>query len=220
LTAIDDKKIKKVGATNYIKIDCRVIAATNQNLPKLIEDGKFLEDLFYRLDEITFVMPSLQERGSNDKFEIAKHLIKIINKEQGIEKYFDSSAEKFIKEYDWGHGEIRQMRNVILKAHIFSGESELISRDDLDKYIIFKSNNYVSYTQKAALFLEKDLDYEKYMKEFEIKLVEESLKRTHGNRSKAAKILKLVKKSKNPNYSQAVKKICERLGIDYNKFKE
>ena len=127
LRALQEKKISRVGSDKDIKVNVRVVAATNKDLQKEIADGNFREDLYHRLAVILINVPAL-----NDRREDIPLLIQFfsgqIAKEQGVaEKIFSPSAIKLLQEYDWT-GNIRELRNVVERL-IILGEKEVSETD-------------------------------------------------------------------------------------------
>lgn len=128
LRALQENKISRVGSEKDIKVNVRVIAATNKNLKKEIEKGKFREDLYHRLAVILIEVPSLNDRRE-DIPVLINHFSEKIAKEQGIGiKKFSEKATKLLQKYDWT-GNIRELRNVIERL-IILGEST-ISKEDV-----------------------------------------------------------------------------------------
>jgi two-component system nitrogen regulation response regulator NtrX len=128
LRALQESKISRVGSDKDIKVDVRVIAATNKDLKKEIEDGNFREDLYHRLAVILILVPSLNERR-NDIPLLIEHFSKKITEEQGMAaKTFSDTAIKLLKAYDWT-GNIRELRNVVERLIILGGQ--VVSEDDV-----------------------------------------------------------------------------------------
>lgn len=120
LRALQESRIQRVGSDKDIKVDVRIVAATNKNLKKEIVDGKFREDLYHRLAVILIKVPALNDRREDIPLLI-KHFAKKISGAQGtIEKSFSSKAIKLLQEYDWT-GNIRELRNVIERLIILGG---------------------------------------------------------------------------------------------------
>tara|TARA_B100000575_G_scaffold54069_1_gene40595 strand:- start:32953 stop:34119 length:1167 start_codon:yes stop_codon:yes gene_type:complete len=131
LRALEENKIQRVGSQKDIPVDVRVIAATNKDLKKEIDNGKFREDLYHRLAVILISVPDLSKRKSDIPLLIS-HFSKIISKEQGIEtKQFDNSSIKLLEDYDWS-GNIRELRNVVERLIILGGNP--ISKNDVDLF--------------------------------------------------------------------------------------
>ena len=120
LRALQENKISRVGTDKDIKVDVRVIAATNKNLKKEIEEGKFREDLYHRLAVILIEVPALNDRRDDIPLLI-EHFANKITSEQGIApKKFSEKAVKLLKGYDWT-GNIRELRNVVERLIILGG---------------------------------------------------------------------------------------------------
>ena len=128
LRVLQDNCIQKVGGGKDIKIDVRVIAATNKDLKKEIEKGKFREDLFHRLAVIIIDVPSLKERR-NDIPLLINYFSTNISKAQGTkEKKFSKSAVKLLKSMNWT-GNVRELRNVVERLIILGDEKEISEKN-------------------------------------------------------------------------------------------
>tara|TARA_B100001996_G_C18631635_1_gene581999 strand:- start:498 stop:1493 length:996 start_codon:yes stop_codon:yes gene_type:complete len=131
LRALEEKKIQRVGSDKNIKVNVRVIAATNKDLKKEISNGNFREDLYHRLAVILINVPRLDER-KEDISLLSNHFIKNLSLEQGTElKIISEKAISLLKDYNWT-GNIRELRNVIERL-IILGDNP-ISIDDIKKY--------------------------------------------------------------------------------------
>jgi DNA-binding NtrC family response regulator len=127
LRALQENLIQRVGADKDIKVDVRVVAATNKDLKKEIEEGRFREDLYHRLAVILIKVPALNERREDIPMLI-EHFTTKIAEEQGIvEKVFSKKAIQLLQEYDWT-GNIRELRNVIERLIILGG-TEISEQD-------------------------------------------------------------------------------------------
>ena len=121
LRALQENKISRVGSDQTIKVDVRVLAATNKNLKKEIAEGKFREDLYHRLAVILIKVPPLNDRREDIPLLI-QHFAKKISEEQGTNcKEFSKKAITMLQKYDWT-GNIRELRNVIERLIILGGE--------------------------------------------------------------------------------------------------
>jgi len=131
LRALQENRINRVGSDKDIKVDVRVIAATNKNLKKEIEEGRFREDLYHRLAVILIEVPSLNDRREDIPLLI-EHFAKKIAEEQGNPvKKFNNKAIKLLQEYDWT-GNIRELRNVVERLIILGGKE--ISEGDVKMF--------------------------------------------------------------------------------------
>jgi len=127
LRALQESRIQRVGSDRDIKVNVRVVAATNKDLKKEIAEGRFREDLYHRLAVILIDVPALNERRSDIPLLVDYFSKKIAN-EQGIsKKSFSANAVKLLQEYDWT-GNIRELRNVIERL-IILGEAEVSESD-------------------------------------------------------------------------------------------
>lgn len=128
LRALQESKISRVGSDKDIKVDVRVLAATNKNLKKEIAEGNFREDLYHRLAVILIKVPSLNDRRNDIPLLIA-HFAKKVTNEQGVPlKVFNKDAVKLLQAYDWT-GNIRELRNVVERLIILGGDE--VSKDDV-----------------------------------------------------------------------------------------
>ena len=135
LRALEENKIQRVGSQKDIPVNVRVVAATNKDLKKEIENGNFREDLYHRLAVILIEVPELSKRKSDIPILIS-HFSKLISKEQGIEtKVFNNDSLKLLEEYNWS-GNVRELRNVIERLIILGGNP--ITKEDIN---LFASKN-------------------------------------------------------------------------------
>ena len=131
LRALEENKIQRVGSQKDISVDVRVLAATNKDLKKEIDNGNFREDLYHRLAVIVIKVPELSKRKS-DIPVLIDHFSNIISKEQGIEtKKFSKDSMKLLEDYNWS-GNVRELRNVVERLIILGGET--ISKDDVSLF--------------------------------------------------------------------------------------
>lgn len=128
LRALQENLIQRVGAEKDIKIDVRVIAATNKDLKKEIAEGRFREDLYHRLAVILINVPSLNERRDDIPMLITHFAEKIASEQGNVVKHFSNEAVKLLQEYDWT-GNIRELRNVVERLIILGGNE--ISENDV-----------------------------------------------------------------------------------------
>lgn len=131
LRALQESMITRVGADKDIKVDVRVIAATNKDLRKEIEEGRFREDLYHRLAVILIKVPALNDRRDDIPLLI-EHFTKKIAEENGsAQKVFSTEAIDLLKKYDWT-GNIRELRNVVERLIILGGKE--ISKTDVELF--------------------------------------------------------------------------------------
>ena len=131
LRALQENVVTRVGADKDIKVDVRVIAATNKDLRKEIEEGRFREDLYHRLAVILIKVPSLNERRDDIPLLISHFTEKIAEETGTSPKKFTEEAITLLKEYDWT-GNIRELRNVVERLIILGGKE--ISKSDVQLF--------------------------------------------------------------------------------------
>jgi len=131
LRALQENMITRVGADKDIKVDVRVIAATNKDLKKEIAEGRFREDLYHRLAVILINVPSLNERRDDIPLLISHFAQKIASEQGNSAKHFSKEAIQLLQEYDWT-GNIRELRNVVERLIILGGNE--ISETDVQLF--------------------------------------------------------------------------------------
>ncbi len=131
LRALQENMITRVGADKDIKVDVRVIAATNKDLKKEIAEGRFREDLYHRLAVILINVPSLNERRDDIPLLISYFTEKIASEQGNAVKHFSKEASQLLQEYDWT-GNIRELRNVVERLIILGGNE--ISENDVQLF--------------------------------------------------------------------------------------
>ena len=132
LRALQESLIQKVGADKDIKVDVRVIAATNKDLKKEISEGRFREDLYHRLAVILIKVPALNDRRDDIPLLIEYFANKIAEEQGNTSKSFSKQAIKLLQEYDWT-GNIRELRNVVERLIILGGNE--ISETDVKLFV-------------------------------------------------------------------------------------
>ncbi|HET9747121.1 MAG TPA: sigma-54 dependent transcriptional regulator [Chitinophagaceae bacterium] len=135
LRALQEGKITRVGADKDISVDVRVIAATNKDLLKEVEEKRFRLDLYHRLSVILIHVPSLNERRDDIPLLVERFLADICNEYGVAKKGIDDDAIRLLQEYNWT-GNIRELRNVVERLIILSGKS--ITAEDVNAYVVPK----------------------------------------------------------------------------------
>ena len=192
LRALQERFINKVGDNKIIKVDVRIITASNDDLQYLVEKNEFREDLYHRLNGFKIQLPALRERG-NDIMEFAQFFIdkanKSFNKNVGG---LDDETRELVFKYNW-HGNIRELQNVMNRAVLLS-KGELITADVLPDEIRFNklqasANGYAGNNKKDVTELkEATLITEK-------EVITNALIDSNYNKSKAAKVLNIDRKT-------------------------
>ncbi|MSR59095.1 MAG: sigma-54-dependent Fis family transcriptional regulator, partial [Planctomycetaceae bacterium] len=133
LRVLQEREFEPVGGTRKVKVDVRLVAATHQNLERLIAEGRFREDLFYRLNVISITLPPLRERG-DDTLELALHFLTRSAERAGKRvSHFEDAAIDALRRYPWP-GNIRELENAIERAVVMA-EGPSIALEDLPAVI-------------------------------------------------------------------------------------
>lgn len=180
LRALQERKVKPVGSNHEIKVDIRVIAATNEDLTEAVKRGDFREDLYHRLNEFCIQAPRLSER-KHDIMIFAHHFLALANDdlEKNIQGFDDEVIELFMN-YDWP-GNLREMKNTI-KRSVLLTKDDFIPSDVLPQEMLTSNNS-------------ADLTVSFYSKENEETAIRAALERAGFNKSKAAKLLNIDRKT-------------------------
>ncbi|MBI5408886.1 MAG: sigma 54-interacting transcriptional regulator, partial [Nitrospirae bacterium] len=180
LRVLQDKEIRRIGGKETIKIDVRIIAATNKDLEKEVADGKFREDIYYRLKVVTILLPSLRERVE-DMPELVDFFIKKYNREFGKRiKSVEPAAMKALSGYNWP-GNIRQMESVIERA-VLLNDTGIINMKDIHGELEILQHGSRTFNFDIP---PEGMDLEKMEKE----LIHKAMERAGGVATKAAKLL-------------------------------
>ncbi|MBI5402987.1 MAG: sigma-54-dependent Fis family transcriptional regulator [Ignavibacteriae bacterium] len=187
LRVLEERVITKLGSNQQIKVDVRIIAATNRNLSKQIEENKFRSDLYYRLNVINFNIPPLRER-KEDISLLAMHFIN--KKNSSLNKCiegFDKGFMEYLKSYHWP-GNVRELENVILRSMV-SAKSKLLQVEDIPGEVkLMLGDNENSVPSDYQEFLKvKQMFKEKYINELETKFLLEGLRKNEWNISRTAR---------------------------------
>ena len=167
-----------------IKVDVRIVAATNKNLDELVRKGKFLEDLYYRINVIALYLPPLRDRGEDISL-LAKHfLAKRVEEEKRPRIEFSKDALEFLARYPWP-GNVRELENIVEQAFIWSQQATQITPEHLPS--ILKGDSRSSSLHNDTLAGRMSL--EKAVMEFERDIILDALKRTSYVQTHAANLL-------------------------------
>ena len=179
LRVLETGRFERVGGERTLESDVRIIAATNKDLDKEIEEGRFREDLYCRLNVINLKLPSLRERKEDIGLLIDSFLVKYSAKNKKDIKGFTSQSVKMLNNYNWP-GNVRELENTIERAVVMA-KREFIEPNNLPSNI----NVHSMKTRRETLHIPLGST----MKEIEKKIILETLQTTKGSKSKAAKIL-------------------------------
>jgi len=182
LRLVEQKTFRRIGGLKDIQVDVRIITATNKDLLKLMEEGKFREDLFYRINVASIRLPPLRERPS-DIFPLTKYFMQKYNEEfhKNVQK-ISKGVEDFLGNYNWP-GNVRELKNVIERAMILV-ENDALLMEHLPIEILGQASKQGGIIEGIRIPPEGIS-----MEKVEEALVRQALKMTNGNQTKAAKLL-------------------------------
>ena len=180
LRFLQEREFERVGGTELIRVDVRIIAATNRNLQAAVKEGRFREDLYYRINVVPLALPPLRER-KEDIPELARHFLMRFAGEskKNFTELSQHAMEKLVA-YDWP-GNVRELANVVERA-IVLGQPPAIQADDLPMEI-------VAATRQDQL--DRPLNYQETVDEYRREVIVKALQQSNGNRTAAAKLLGL-----------------------------
>lgn len=179
LRAIQEREIFRVGGSQNIPVDVRIISATNQNLEALVEEGKFRKDLFYRLNVIRLEIPPLRER-QEDIIPLCYHFLDVFNKKYGKNKGLTVKAAKTLAHLDWP-GNIRELENLVENIVV-------LEPDDVMRAKHLQTRYCKGHIQSGSVTVEGILPYKVALEQMERQLLENT-KNQFGSTRKIAAVL-------------------------------
>ncbi|KPJ89204.1 MAG: transcriptional regulator [Spirochaetes bacterium DG_61] len=182
LRVIQEREFERVGGEEPIKVDVRIISATNKDLKEEIERGGFREDLYYRLDVVSIHVPPLRERTDDIPLMVHKFIEEIASENNKEIEGITNGALQVLMSYKWP-GNVRELRNVIESIVVLT-KSKVITEQDLPSYILAKD-------EKSSIKLPAGID----LAEAEKRFILFTLENTSGNKSKASEILQIGRKT-------------------------
>src|SRR5690242_6736443 len=188
LRVLQEREFERVGDSHTVRIDVRVIAATHSDLARMVADGTFREDLFYRLNVLPVQLPPLRDRREDIPL-LVQHFLQKLAAEQVPPRTVTMSQEALrrLMAHPWP-GNVRQLENIVERAMAFSQGRAQIDVADLGP----EFQGIVSPgADTSAWFPDEGMDLERYIEGVELTLIKRSLERTHGNKVQAAKLLNL-----------------------------
>lgn len=177
LRALEEREIERVGGNDVIKIDIRLIASTKKDLRKMVDEGKFREDLFYRLNIFPIHLPPLRKKP-DDIISLTKHFVSIYSEK--ADKQIDNEVFDILTKYPFP-GNVRELRNLSERLTLLSGDNKIT------KEIIPYEIKYPDVKTECFTFENKTLT--EILEEVEKNAILKAMDKTHGNKSKAAEIL-------------------------------
>ncbi|HEX4773208.1 MAG TPA: sigma-54 dependent transcriptional regulator [Bryobacteraceae bacterium] len=195
LRALQEREIQRLGSSDTIKVNVRVIAATNADLLTRVRQGLFREDLYYRLNVVPIHMPALRDRRSDVEL-LARHFVQKICQAEGLpDKEISGEAIKLLIAYEWP-GNVRQLENVVEHAVIMSGEQTTLHSTDFSLPTAASADApgrapaFTAYTGDSRV-PDEGLDFTEALRQFERALLQQALSKAQGNKTLAADMLRL-----------------------------
>ncbi len=188
LRVLDEMKIRPVGSSSDFSVDVRLISATNRDLEKMVANGEFREDFYYRLNVIPIHAPSLRER-CEDILLLTRHFLNDFFNRSGRKIRFTPESEKLLEKYHWP-GNVRQLQNVVERAAALC-DGDVVQCDDLPRQLRDASGEE-SY---AASLPGEGIDFEVQVEAYERSMIKQAMKRTGNSQTKAAQLLRLTPRS-------------------------
>jgi DNA-binding NtrC family response regulator len=182
LRVLQEKKFMPVGSNREIKTDARIIAATNRNLEKMIEEGTFREDLFYRLNVMPIFLPPLRDR-IDDLGELSQYFMKRFSRAHSRSiTGITEEAMQVLKRYRWP-GNIRELENVVERAFIVEN-SDKITVASLPEALINKAKENMAPSQSALISSSGQMDYDAFKEQAEKEFIVSALRANKGRINK------------------------------------
>jgi len=199
LRALEQREIKRVGSTQTVNLDVRVLCATNRNLKKEVEEGRFREDLYYRLSVVKVQLPPLRERTEDIPLMIEKILTNARYNKKPDGSYYVSRVEddalKTMQRYQWP-GNVRELNNILERAISFA-ENGILTAQGL-QYIFSEASNHSDDEHTVKTSVDNNLPFKEakqmVVESFEKDYLQDLLDRNKGNVSKAAREAKIDRK--------------------------
>lgn len=210
LRVLEESEIRRIGGKDVIKLNIRIIAATNRNLLEMVEQGTFRSDLYYRLNIFPLHLPNLRRRPE-DIEPLIRHFLKQYNQKYQKSAVITDELLTFAKSYDWP-GNIRELKNIIHRYVITDGKLQFNHLPETTEHNIqVLSSAPADNCIPCITAQEVPLPHKEFMNECERKYFEKILTMTNGNISKVSAITGL--------HISGIYKKMEKLGIDYRKYK-
>ena len=193
LRVLQEREIRKVGGTATVKVDVRVLAATNERLEKGIEDGNFREDLYYRLSVIPIDIPPLRERP-DDILPLVYHVLRNHARDVDDLPEIDADAQLLLESYPWP-GNVRELENAMRHACTFATDGK-IKKDDLPAKMLEAAGNLslpsnLNLDELSLSELYKGQSLKAFLRHKEKEYLNTVLQFMEGDKSRAAKALKI-----------------------------
>src|SRR5215212_8927277 len=200
LRVIQEKEFMRLGSVDTIRVDVRIVAATNADLQKLMADGRFREDLFYRLNVINIGLPPLRRRREDIPLLVAHFLDKYAEENKRKVREVTPDAMRMLLDYGWP-GNVRELENTIERAVVLAGTGDRVTPELLPDYLRFPQQS----DQPSLIVPAEGLSLKDAVSRYERTMILQSLEIANGVQKKAAELLQLKPSTLN--------EMMKRLGI-------
>jgi two-component system response regulator PilR (NtrC family) len=188
LRALQEKRVRRVGATEEVEVDVRVIAATNRPLEAMVREKRFREDLFYRLNVIPINVPPLRDRREDIPL-LAEHFLRVFSREMGKEvAAFSAEAVERMTAYSWP-GNVRELENVVERAVAIAG-ADTVRMEQLPESMLNPAAE-----AEALPALGEGFSLDQHLSSVEADLLRRALEQSAGDRTLAARLLGVTPRS-------------------------
>jgi two-component system response regulator PilR (NtrC family) len=188
LRVLDEMKIRPVGSATDFSVDVRLISATNKDLEKLVAEGGFREDFYYRLNVIPIYVPLLRERRE-DILLLARHFLRSFCERSSRQIDFSTETETILEKYHWP-GNVRELENVIERAAALC-DGNIIEPDDIPVKVCCSGEEELRVTE----FPPEGIDLNTKVEAFERSLIKQALRKASNSQTRAARLLRLSPRS-------------------------
>ncbi|MCL5746308.1 MAG: sigma 54-interacting transcriptional regulator, partial [Acidobacteria bacterium] len=190
LRVLQEREFQRLGSSETVRVDVRVIAASNQDLAAMVEQGRFRQDLYYRLNVVPLEVPPLRQRLSDIPLLVHYFLEKICRLEQVPLKRFARETLERLSTYSWP-GNVRQLENAVEMAVAMSGDRNILYPADFRLPVGAPAKLEVAPGAPLVTVPEGGLDFEQTVSRIERSILEQALRKTGGNKKMAADLLRL-----------------------------
>ena len=212
LRVLQEQEFQRVGSSETVRVDVRVIAASNVDLEQAARERRFREDLYYRLNVVPVQLPPLRERREDIPLLLEHFLEKIRSAENAPPKHISEEAVKYLQQLDWP-GNVRQLEHAVQMAFAMSGDRTLLRPSD---FLARRPASAQSPAPSEAVPIrvtQQGLDFDEIMSGIELSLLNQALVLSGGNKARAADLLKI----KRTTLLAKMKSLGERMGSQEEK---
>ncbi len=190
LRILQEREFERVGSSETVRVDVRVVAASNVDLEQAARERKFREDLYYRLNVVPIHMPALRERRSDIPLLLEHFLEKISDSEAAPPKTASDEAVEYLRTQDWP-GNVRQLEHAVQMAFALSGERSVLYPDDFQVRRGAPSGLHAVPARPSVTVTKEGIDFDLVVARFERSLLHQALTLSNGNKARAADLLRI-----------------------------